>query len=483
MDTKSDFNKPSVVVTPEKEMQDPAMHKTQIKKAGTKSWVRDILRAEPCIVTQKGLLLALKHKAPAHVIRFLVTVNPNIMNFPKKGPTPLQEAVRRNASLDVIEVLLEASPFGLCMTNHDFPENPLEYAKRHHGDRPGLIELLSRPLKYWIPEHNRKFRDPKREQQHKGISEFPSYSNFLSRYACLPLHYTTNQKVPLLSPPNSFSARQSRSRSIISSSTASESSVQSKEKVLRESRVSSTKSNLQSGPSKSYSSVMLPKKDKSIEKKRIDREEMNNIKNICAHLCKSQRKMAKQINEQSDLLANMGTKDDILKDLMKEQRSQMFRNWVALDIKERAYLKKLNEMEQRYVLELEKRLERWTGSMRLWNESTRGQLQELQIFMDLEAETNEKFRNNMTDWIERHQEDKENNASVPSHIFATNLGEIDERVPLCSAIRGAICGHDTLASDDETDPETDPIIDVRVKKRPWRPLFKNRDRIPLSEDL
>ena len=154
-----------------------------------------------------------------------------------------------------------------------------------------------------------------------------------------------------------------------------------------------------------------------------------------------------------------------------------------MDIKERSYLKKLNEMEQRYVLELEKRLESWTGSMRLWNESTRGQLQELQTFMDLEAETNEKFRNNMTDWIERYQEDKENNASVPSHIFATNLGEIDERVPLCSAIRGAICGHNADASDDETDPETDPIIDVRVKKRPWRPLFKNRDRIPLSEDL
>lgn len=176
---------------------------------------------------------------------------------------------------------------------------------------------------------------------------------------------------------------------------------------------------------------------------------------------------------------------------MKEQRSQFFRNWIALDIKERAYQGRMDKMEQKYILELEKRLESWTGSMRLWNESTRERLQELQSFVDFEAETNEQFRSNMTDWIEKFQQDQKNDATrVPAYVFATNLGEIDEKVPLCGAF-GGWCGYGTgNDAKDTKDIETDPIIGAdentsplkRVKKRPWRPLFKNWDRIPLVDE-
>jgi hypothetical protein len=466
-------------------MEDSTKKKMETAKAETKSWVRAVLEAEPCIVTQKGLLFALKHNAPLPVIRFMLKINPNIMNFPKVGPTPLQVAVRHNAELDVVRMLLDASAVGECIRNVDFPESPLEYAKRCCSDRTDLIELLSRKSKN---------RDQKCQKQTEGKVTFQPYSS-----PCIPLQQTTKKQVPLLSPPPSFSARRARASSIISSSTTSEPSPPLRENVLaqaiRENVLAQTKNSsnsndLQQPRPMSHSPTILQQK---IRENKIDREEMNNVKALCVHLWKSHRKMAKHVNSckndvetHSKLLATIGTKEEILDELMKQQRSQMFRNWIALDTKERAYQNRLEKMEQRYVQQLEKRLDSWTGSMRLWNESTREQLQELQAFVDSEAEINEEFRSNMTDWIEKYQQDKENNVSIPSHVYATNLGEVNERVPLCTAFREAFCGYAT----DTTDGDTDPIIGVeenlsplkRVKKRPWRPLFKNRDRIPLSEE-
>jgi hypothetical protein len=538
---ESNGNKSSVMITPEKATENSSKHKTQAAKAETKSWVRAVLEAEPELVTQKGLLFALRHKAPLAIIRFMLTINPNVMNFPKKGPTPLQEAVRHNAELGVVKMLLDASPVGECIRNADFPESPLEYVKRHCSNRTDLIELLSR---------KNKIRDEKCQQQQKGKAGFLSHFN-----SNLSLQQATKQQTPLFSPPPAFSARRSRSRSIVSLYSASETSSQPKKDVFAEVKVSSNNNNSQRQTTKqqtpllspppfsahrsrsssiispfcaseppsqlqtnvlaevkvlsnndnslqsrstSRSPAIVPDKTKlpyTTNKNKIDREEMNNMKTLCVHLWKSQRKMAKQMNgckngieSQSKLLATMGTKEDILEELMKAQRSQMFRNLIALDIKERAYQTKMDKMEERYVQQLEKRLHSWTGSMRLWNESTREQLQELRAFVDSEAEINDDFRNNMTDWIEKYQQDQENNPSPPSHVFATNMGEVNERVPLCAAFRGAFCGYSTDVTDGDTD--TDPIIGVdenasqlkRVKKRPWKPLFKNRDRIPLSDD-
>lgn len=475
---KQGGSKSSVLITPEKVTEDSTKHKTQTAKAETKSWVRAMLEAEPELVTQKGLLFALRHNAPVAIIRFMLTINPNVMNFPKKGPTPLQEAVRHNAELGVVKMLLDASPVGECIRNVDFPESPLEYAKRYHSNRTDLIELLSRKS---------KIRDQKCQQQQKSKAGFLSYLN-----SNLSLQQTTKQQIPLISPPPPFSARRSRSSSIISSYSASEPSSQPQNNVLAEVKILSNNYNSQQSRSTSRSPAKLPHK---INKNEINREEMNNMKTLCVHLWKSHRKMARQINDckidiesRSKVLATMGTKEEILEELMKAQRSQMFRNLIALDMKERAYQSRLDKMEERYVQQLEKRLHSWTGSMRLWNESTREQLQELRTFVDSEADINGQFRNNMTDWIEKYQQDQENNPSLPSHVFATNLGEINERIPLCAAFRGAFCGYGTDTTDGDTD--TDPIIGVdenasplkRVKKRPWKPLFKNRDKIPLSDD-
>jgi len=488
---KSSDAKISFIITPERPTEDSTKDKNQTILDETKSWVRAILEAEPCIVTQKGLFFAVKNNAPVQVIRFMLTINPNIMDFPKTGPTPLQVAVQHNAKIDIVQLLLEAWPFGLCTTNNDSPESPLDYVKRNRSDRPDLIELLSRPLDYWFTERISK-REQNRQQQQKGKESQLSHSNLLSKKSSQTPQKTTERQPPLLSPPPSFPVRRSRTGNTFSSRSVSEPPPPPplKKDVLKEVKNLSNKNTIprQSLPSSHLSRLLPEKKNTDM----IDREEMNNVKTLCALLYKAHRKMAKQmtackdeIESQSKVIGTLGTKDEILEELMKEQRSQMFRNWIALDIKERAYQSRLDKMEQRYVQQLEKRLESWMGSMRLWNDSTRQQLQELQTFVESEVKTSGEFRNNMTDWIEKQKQNQENNASVPSHVFATNLGEVNDKVPLCGTFRG-FCGYGT----DSTDNDTDPIIGVdenvsplkRVKKRGWMPLFKNRDRIPLSDD-
>ncbi len=510
------------VVTPEKETKNSASGNRKDSKAEVKKWAQGMLKEEPCkFVTQKGLLLALKHNAPLPVIQFMLKINPNIMNFPKKGPTPLQVAVQCNAGLDVIKMLLDASPVGECIRNADFPESPLEYAKRCHSDRPDLIELLSRKTKF-----QDQYCNEKRKETTNATSEFTLFPRFSS----FPAQQAMSYKYPKPPPPPSLSAHRERAHSIVSGSCAFEpkspiplaptksvdpilsplpsrskrrtmekikispfqklrpksQSPTSNKDVLSEVKLSSnTFESRQSRPA-SRSRAAVPEIRDQAKKSNIDREELNNIKTLCAVLWKAQRKMTKEldaskseIESQSELLASMGTKEEILDELMKQQRSQMFRNWITLDTKERAYQKRLEEMEQSYIDELEKRLHSWTGSMRLWNESTREQLEELRAVVDSEVETNEYFRSNMTNWIEKYTEDQENNANIPSRVFATNLGEIDQKVPLCPGLRSAFCGYgtDTTAGDTEVITgldDIDPPLE-RVKKRSWRPLSKNRN--------
>jgi len=401
-------------------------------------WMKNLVlgtKSEPCIATQKGLFLALKHQAPIHVIRFMLGINPNIVDIPQKGPTPLQVAVQHNASLEVIEELLRASPFCLCITNEDCREDPLSYAKRNHKDRPGLIELLSRPLSYWVTESKHHTRATK-----SCIKEFGASKNVLSE-VMTSSHY--NKTIP---SPNPLP--------VVASD------------VL-----------------KSHPSNRLNK---------IDREEINNVKKLCAQLIRGHRKIAKEVVEckkkihsQSEALASAGSKDQILQELTESQRSQFFHQLIALDMKERAYKARLDKMERNYVRQLENRLSDWT-------EKTRDQIFELQLLVKSEARVNTNFRNELADWIEECQE-KENKC-IPSFVFATNMGETGMEVPLVDYDDDdRVCAesdddHRVCAESDddhrvcaENDENASSSLNC-VKRRPWKPLFKHWDRIMLVDD-
>ena len=125
--------------------------------AAAEQWVQAscVLRDNPSLMTNRVLVQALRNRPPVHVVQFMLSVNPKAASIPKKGPTPLQVAVQHNASIEVVHCLLEACPFALCATNPDHAEDPLSYVKRHRKKDRQMIELLSRPLSYWISERNR----------------------------------------------------------------------------------------------------------------------------------------------------------------------------------------------------------------------------------------------------------------------------------------------------------------------------------------
>ncbi|KAL3905036.1 MAG: hypothetical protein SGILL_009837, partial [Bacillariaceae sp.] len=126
-----------------------------------------------------------------------------------------------------------------------------------------------------------------------------------------------------------------------------------------------------------------------------------------------------------------------------------------------AYKAKLRQMEKSHMVELETRMNAWKEEVMDWRESTRDEIEELQFLVDHEANVNAAFRNDLAEWMEeQHQEESRN---VPAFVFATNLGEVDDEAPLCGSNAGI-----------------EVTLD-HVKKRPWRPLFKHRDRIMLED--
>ena len=83
-----------------------------------------------------------------------ISVNIRAASLPKRGHTTLQCAVRYHASIDVVKCLLEACPFALLASNLDDTEfkDPLECARATRADETELIEILSKPLSFWLKE-------------------------------------------------------------------------------------------------------------------------------------------------------------------------------------------------------------------------------------------------------------------------------------------------------------------------------------------
>jgi hypothetical protein len=155
------------------------------------------------------------------------------------------------------------------------------------------------------------------------------------------------------------------------------------------------------------------------------------------------------------------TKGDILIEMEEKQKHQFYRQLIALDMKEKAYKAKLRQMEKSHLEKLETRMNALKEEIIDWKESTRDEIEELQFLVGHEAKVNASFRNDLAEWMEeQHQEESRN---IPSFVFATNLGEIDDKAPLCG-----------------NDVGIEVTLD-HVKKRPWRPLFKHWDRIMLED--
>lgn len=119
------------------------------------SRVKAALSSDPSLLTAEIFCLALQSRAPLEIVQFMLSLNPGIIltSAPSSGSlTPLQIAVKHKVSCEVLEEIIRACPQALCMTSaaSNGSYDPLTYAKVFRPYDLDVIEILERPLSYWV---------------------------------------------------------------------------------------------------------------------------------------------------------------------------------------------------------------------------------------------------------------------------------------------------------------------------------------------
>lgn len=414
----------SATVTPQNSCEMPSLLDTAA--SGERGWVRETcskLSDNPSLMTPHVLMMALQKQPPVHVIRFMLSVNPKAGNIPDTGPTPLQVAVQYNASLDVIEVLLRACPFAICVTNPQHAEDPLSYAKRHHKTNKALIELLSRPLGHWINE--KKSRDPNASLtsfNRSGGGEIES-------------------RIP---PPED----------VITAPTATPTTVAT---------TTTTTAVVPASSSSSSELATSPVPDRALT---VDKQEIDNVKLLCAHVVRGHKKISKHVSKlQAQVDDSRSKRSEIFQDMEQLQRKQFHRQLIALDMKERAFKAYVDRMEKRCMEYCDAKVKSWQDGMTSWQVSTESKLDEWKVLLDHEITINAHFRNDLSQWMEEQFNARRDDTPV---MFATNLGEMDDEMPL-------VCSKENNSSSLGTGTST-------IKKKSRKPLFRNWDRSIMLDD-
>jgi hypothetical protein len=139
---EEDDEAPAAVVTPHKPSSMQRLGalslsapetRPQDEKEADPQWkeAMDMIRANPSLLTPRVFWTTLEQDPPAHVVRDLLSISPQVASIPKEGPTALQVAVQEGACLGVIRAVLEACPFALCVTNPHHAMDPLSYASKY----------------------------------------------------------------------------------------------------------------------------------------------------------------------------------------------------------------------------------------------------------------------------------------------------------------------------------------------------------------
>lgn len=130
------------------------------------------------LMTQHIFGLALQHRPALQIVRQMLQLNPKLAQLPPQGPSALQIAVQSGCATPVVRALIEAWPFALVSTNPGSHLDPLTYAKRFRGSEMDLIELLSQPLSYWLlearPSRSKPPPPPRKEVVAKAATTPPS---------------------------------------------------------------------------------------------------------------------------------------------------------------------------------------------------------------------------------------------------------------------------------------------------------------------
>ncbi len=226
----------------------------------------------------------------------------------------------------------------------------------------------------------------------------------------------------------------------------------------------------------------------------IDRQELNNVKLVCAQVLKGHKKLSKQLKacEEKLKLGERQAKEDVLKKMKEEQEFHFRRQLIALDMRERAFKARVKAMEERCKNHCTEQLSGWTQSMDLWKAQAEHQWKEWKVMLDHDIDVNAHFRNDVCKWMEDHQFDecqKENqhkyddDESTPI-LFATNLGEVSDSTPLCnSGSSSSDTTDDSMDDPDDGDSMkscTYPRRPFRIRRRhPWKPPVRKWDNMTI----
>jgi hypothetical protein len=204
--------------------------------------------------------------------------------------------------------------------------------------------------------------------------------------------------------------------------------------------------------------------------------EVHNLKVLCSQLLRSHKIMAKQIaacreeirmrspsvmNSRKSILQkkNVGEMDGVLRELQEQQKHHFFRQLISLDMKEKAFEARVRRVEESFLSKMDTKLTGWEKIMTAWKESTQEQLNEIQVLIGSESKVNARFRHDLAGWLEEQQHCQ---SSDHSFLFATNLGDMNNTVPLCGSANNSADG---------------------VKKRPCKPVFEHWDDAMFAQDI
>jgi hypothetical protein len=267
---------------------------------------------------------------------------------------------------------------------------------------------------------------------------------------------------------------------------------------------------------------------------RIDRQELNNVKLLCAQVLKGHKKLSKQLKVCQEQLSKKDddddddddkskrdtatTKQELLQELNEQQQFHFRRQLIALDMKERAFTARVCKMEERCEQHCADQLFSWKQSMHGWKSQTEDQWKEWKVLLDHEVQVNARFRNDFSLWMEDHQsngtigplgceqaaasfesgkENDDDDDKTTPILFATNLGEVSESAPLCNS--GSSSSDDAADADDDAailkhavndgDEDDDELRKVPLapprrpflirRRHPWTPLARKWDRVCL----
>ena len=367
-----------------------------------------MIHRNPSCLTQQIFFKALHRNPPEPVVLQMLRVAPLVASLPPSGPTALQVALQSGASLGVIRALLEVSPFALCVTRSFEAIDPLSYASKWHiqsrisWDLPfifpyrfliveqfraketELIELLNLPLSYWL-SHGAFHPTEGRAHPNDAGEVIPKPAPSPS--------VPTSHKQPSLPP------------------------------IVPEASTATNVTSL------------------------VDRQELNNVKCLCAQVLKGHKRLAKQLElcqtqlqskVESSSAKTSSAAQRVLETLKEEQNKQFQIQLIALDMKERAFDARAKQVEERCLDQVDEQLaqlkETHENSLRTQN------ISELTMLMDHKVSMDEKCHRDLLHHMQAYRLKEKGNQVGQEVIlweknhfpgfFPMNLAELEECTPL-----------------------------------------------------